>query len=617
MADNHAYPSSGQVPGVQPAVESAVGDSSASADSSKPFTQRRCQDRPLHKMSVDLIDTYKQINKVYYEKKARAQEKGLNSWDDENYDYVIRPGEEIKGRWIVRERIGKGSFGQVIRAYDQDHKIDVAIKIIKSKKPFMVQARTEIDILNRLGEADTQNSNHLVRLVDQFEHRGHPCLVFEMLSYNLYELLKNTHFKGVSLNLIRKFGRQILTALQFLAKPSVNIIHCDLKPENILLCHPKRSAIKVIDFGSSCLSNQRMYSYIQSRFYRSPEVMLGIPYTCAIDMWSLGCILVEMHTGEPLFSGVDSHDQMYKMVQILGMPPNDLIARAEQRSRHQFFKSSSPDSHDPDEQGRSRSGSGDGRGSMDTGSETIYTLKRPQNRQRSAADDDGGNRTLRSVIGVDSQGKDGRDGGPGARWRQDTHEDYLNFLDLITRMLTFDPDRRITPTEALGHRFVREQFQSSSSGSGGGGGGGGGGSGSGSGSGAGSVRSGASGASGAGSTTEEEAGGENGAKRPARHRARTADGSTTVASSSTATMPSVPMVGGSAGSSQATPGASASAGLGSEALPVPGPPGPSSAGGGAGGSTVGNGQKSGGSGSGGGHRRTSSGKLPTAGGLAI
>mmetsp|Transcript_83859 Transcript_83859/g.237119 ORF Transcript_83859/g.237119 Transcript_83859/m.237119 type:complete len:534 (+) Transcript_83859:322-1923(+) len=480
----------------QPAVESAAATPlgpAAGNDVHKPtFTRRDCRERPLHKMSVDLIETYKQINKVYYEKKARAQEKGLNSWDDENYDYVIRPGEEIKGRWIVRERIGKGSFGQVIRAYDMEHKIDVAIKIIKSKKPFMVQARTEIDILNRLGEADTQNANHLVRLTNQFEHRGHPCLVFEMLSYNLYELLKNTHFKGVSLNLIRKFGRQILTALQFLAQPSVNIIHCDLKPENILLCHPKRSAIKVIDFGSSCLSNQRMYSYIQSRFYRSPEVMLGIPYTCAIDMWSLGCILVEMHTGEPLFSGVDSHDQMYKMVQILGMPPNDLIAKAEQRSRHQFFKSYGPDgrptdSHDSDA-ARSRSGSGDGRGSMDAGAAATaetgykYVLKRPQNRQRSSAasEDDGANRTLRSVIGVDTQGKDGNDNGPGARWRQDTHEDYLNFLDLITRMLTFDPDRRITPTEALSHRFVREQSGSSSgsnsgsaSASGGGGGGGG------------------------------------------------------------------------------------------------------------------------------------------------
>ncbi|GMH93469.1 hypothetical protein TL16_g12637 [Triparma laevis f. inornata] len=124
-----------------------------------------------------------------------------------------------------------------------------------------------------------------------------------MLSLNLYELLKNTQFRGVSLNLIRKFAKQILRALLFLSKPDVNIIHCDLKPENILLRSPRRSAIKVIDFGSSCKSDKKMYSYIQSRFYRSPEVMLGLQYTVAIDVWSLGCILVEMHTGEPLFAG--------------------------------------------------------------------------------------------------------------------------------------------------------------------------------------------------------------------------------------------------------------------------------------------------------------------------
>ena len=159
-----------------------------------------------------------------------------------------------------------------------------------------------------------------------------------MLSLNLYELLKNTHFTGVSLNLIRKFAKQILKVLAYLARPHVDIIHCDLKPENILLRHPKRSGIKVIDFGSSCKSSRRMYSHIQSRLYRSPEVMLGLPYSVAIDMWSLGCILVEMHTGEPLFSGTDQFDQMRKIVGILGMVPEDMLLGANATHRLQFFE---------------------------------------------------------------------------------------------------------------------------------------------------------------------------------------------------------------------------------------------------------------------------------------
>lgn len=91
--------------------------------------------------------------------------------------------------------------------------------------------------------------------------RNHLCLVFELLSYNLYDLLRNTNFRGVSLNLTRKFAQQLCTALLFLSTPELSIIHCDLKPENILLCNAKRSAIKIVDFGSSCQLGQRVSSY--------------------------------------------------------------------------------------------------------------------------------------------------------------------------------------------------------------------------------------------------------------------------------------------------------------------------------------------------------------------
>lgn len=91
-----------------------------------------------------------------------------------------------------------------------------------------------------------------------FMYRSHLCLVFELLSYNLYELLRNTNFRGVSLNLTRKFAQQLCTALLFLSTPEIKVIHCDLKPENILLCNPKRSAVRIVDFGSSCQVGQRV-----------------------------------------------------------------------------------------------------------------------------------------------------------------------------------------------------------------------------------------------------------------------------------------------------------------------------------------------------------------------
>jgi dual specificity tyrosine-phosphorylation-regulated kinase 2/3/4 len=104
-----------------------------------------------------------------------------------------------------------------------------------------------------------------------------------------------------------------------------NIIHCDLKPENILLKSPDKSGIKVIDFGSSCFYQQRIYTYIQSRFYRAPEIILGIPYTTAIDMWSFGCILTELFTGYPIFPGESEQEQLALIMEMKGIPDDYLL----------------------------------------------------------------------------------------------------------------------------------------------------------------------------------------------------------------------------------------------------------------------------------------------------
>ena len=143
----------------------------------QPYIQPRIgrlpADRPLVKLSVSLIDTYKQINTVYYEERdarraARAKEKSKkgqgtnnNGWDDEHYDYIITAGELFYGRYRIKERIGKGSFGQVVRAEDTQEGKDVAIKIIKSKKPFLMQAKTEIDLLTHLNDKDSDDQHNI------------------------------------------------------------------------------------------------------------------------------------------------------------------------------------------------------------------------------------------------------------------------------------------------------------------------------------------------------------------------------------------------------------------------------------------------------------------------
>ncbi len=168
---------------------------------------------------------------------------------------------------------------------------------------------------------DVNDCHHIIRKFDHFYYKNHLCIVFELLNENLYELLKQNYFQGLSLNSIRFILKQILEALLQLQK--ADLIHCDLKPENILLKIEKEKEnkheilIKVTDFGSACFAQNTFFSYIQSRYYRAPETIIGYAYSVEIDMWSLGCIAAELYLGEPLFPGSSEVDQLNKIVSFI------------------------------------------------------------------------------------------------------------------------------------------------------------------------------------------------------------------------------------------------------------------------------------------------------------
>jgi dual specificity tyrosine-phosphorylation-regulated kinase 2/3/4 len=90
--------------------------------------------------------------------------------------------------------------------------------------------------------------------------------------------------------------------------------------------------VKLIDFGSACFESAKLFSYIQSRFYRAPEIILGVRYSFPIDMWSLGCLLAELYTGKPLFPGENETDQLLWIMSALGHPPASLLSEASKKS---------------------------------------------------------------------------------------------------------------------------------------------------------------------------------------------------------------------------------------------------------------------------------------------
>jgi dual specificity protein kinase YAK1 len=275
--------------------------------------------------------------------------------------------------------LGKGTFGQVVKCLDLETGEHVAVKIVKNLPAYHNQGLVEVRILElvrcrrvivavvlvlvihrpchhplvhslilsyirttdlltwfaclQLNGNFDPDAYPMVRLYDRFVFRNHLCLVFELLNVSLFELIRQNQFKGLSLKLISLFAKQILQCMCALYE--ARIMHCDLKPENILLEDASGPNLKVIDFGSAAMETQAVYSYIQSRFYRSPEVILGLPYRLPIDTWSLGCICFELFVGLPLFPGVNQHRMLMRFIKFLGMPPPSMLSHGKDTAK--FF----------------------------------------------------------------------------------------------------------------------------------------------------------------------------------------------------------------------------------------------------------------------------------------
>uniref|UniRef100_A0AAR2L192 non-specific serine/threonine protein kinase n=1 Tax=Pygocentrus nattereri TaxID=42514 RepID=A0AAR2L192_PYGNA len=336
----------------------------------------------------------------------------------------------MKNTYEVLDFLGRGTFGQVVKCWKRGTSEVVAVKILKNHPSYARQGQIEVGILARLS-GENADEHNLVRAFECFQHRNHTCLVFEMLEQNLYDFLKQNKFSPLPLKVIRPILQQVATALKKLK--AMGLIHADLKPENIMLVDPVRQPyrVKVIDFGSaSHVSKAVCSTYLQSRYYRAPEIILGLPFCEAIDMWSLGCVIAELFLGWPLYPGALEYDQIRYISQTQGLPGEHLLNVGTKTSR--FF---CRESDSPYAAWRLKS-------TEEHETETGMKSKEARKYIFSCLDDIAHVNLVMNLEGSDLLAE---------------KVDRGEFVVLLKKMLLIDAEKRIVPSDALNHPFVTMQ----------------------------------------------------------------------------------------------------------------------------------------------------------------
>uniref|UniRef100_A0A7N0VGY7 Protein kinase domain-containing protein n=1 Tax=Kalanchoe fedtschenkoi TaxID=63787 RepID=A0A7N0VGY7_KALFE len=258
--------------------------------------------------------------------------------EDKNFQVVLN--SVIAGRYHVTEYLGSAAFSKAIQAHDLQTGMDVCVKVIKNNKDFFDQSLDEIKLLKFVNKNDPADKHHILRVYDYFYYREHLLIVCELLKANLYEFHKFNRESGgevyFTMPRLQSISIQCLEALQFLH--GLGLIHCDLKPENILVKSYSRCEVKVIDLGSSCFETDHLCSYVQSRSYRAPEVIFGLPYDKKIDIWSLGCILAELCTGNVLFQNDSAATLLARMIGIISPIDQSMLSKG--RDTYKYFTKS-------------------------------------------------------------------------------------------------------------------------------------------------------------------------------------------------------------------------------------------------------------------------------------
>ncbi|XP_027081210.2 serine/threonine-protein kinase AFC3-like isoform X2 [Coffea arabica] len=265
--------------------------------------------------------------------------------DDPEGHYVFSIGENLTPRYKILSRMGEGTFGRVLECWDREARNYVAIKVVRSIHKYREAAKIEVNVLQCLAKNDRGNS-HCVQIRNWFDYRNHICIVFEKLGPSLYDFLKRTKYCALPVDLVREFARQLLESV-------------------------------------ACL---------------------GWSFPC--DMWSIGCILVELCLGEALFQTHENLEHLAMMERVLGPLPEHMTRRAN-RGAEKYFK-------------RSRLNWPEGAVSR----ESIRAVKKLDR--------------LKNLIS--------------------RHVEFSksSFVDLLHALLKFDPSERLSARQALDHPFFKD-----------------------------------------------------------------------------------------------------------------------------------------------------------------
>lgn len=298
-----------------------------------------------------------------------------NSEDSEEDEKDYRPGgyhpvsigDAFKdNRYLIIKKLGWGHFSTVWLARDTQTNSTVALKIVKSASHYTEAALDEVKLLEKVADVckDSGANTPIVYLLDSFTITGsngqHVCMVFEVLGASLLKLIRLYKHQGIPLEIVKRIAKQCLEGLDILHSKCA-IIHTDLKPENVLLAlnehihdpeSPSESMltdhfkdlsidqlnvsnvrVKIADLGNACWIERHFTEDIQTRQYRSPEVILGAGYNSSCDLWSAACMFFELATGDFLFSPKASkrydkdEDHIAQMMELLGdFPKNVALA---------------------------------------------------------------------------------------------------------------------------------------------------------------------------------------------------------------------------------------------------------------------------------------------------